>query len=69
MRKILAYSRVAVPSPMILLYRYAVSIYAKQIVMVLSTISKVALVNPSLEGSFPEQVALCLMVAFAVDIF
>lgn len=60
-RKSLAYSRVAVPSPVIPLYSSAMPIHAKQIVMGLSTISKAAMVKPSLEGGFPEQVALCIV--------
>lgn len=44
-------------------------IYEKQIVMVLSTISKVAIVTSSLEEGFPEQVALCIMFVLTVDIF
>lgn len=69
MRKTLAYSRAPVPSPVILLDRCAAPMYAKQIVVVLSTIPKVAMVNPSLEGGLPEQVALCITFALAVDIF
>lgn len=69
MRKTLAYSRAPVPSPVILLDRCAAPMYAKQIVVVLSTIPKVAMVNPSPEGELPEQVALCITFALAVDIF
>lgn len=57
----MAYSRAAVPSPVIPLYSSAMPIHAKQIVMGLSTISKAAMVKPSLEGGFPEQVALCIV--------
>lgn len=68
MRRTLACARAATPSPMLLHYRCAVHIYAKQFVMVLNSISKVVKVNPSLEVGDLELVAPCILFALTVDI-